>query len=153
MKVEMDNYCPSHPEMMASAFRSIASLEIPSLKQERQNPRDPCVCCCLHRVDECEDKERKKLCLWRDAYDPSWFWYFFSYIFTFVLDLLWSLSVFFSFLTSGPFPLMQWAFTAHVPDGKPPLLTGGDSTKARHHGDHSRVKETREISKEPQVLW
>ena len=34
MRVEMDNYCPSHAEMMASAFRSIASLEIPPLKQE-----------------------------------------------------------------------------------------------------------------------
>lgn len=56
----MDNYCPSHAEMMASAFRSIASLEIPPLKQERQNLRDPCVSCCLHRIDEREDKDIKK---------------------------------------------------------------------------------------------
>ena len=56
----MGSYCPSHPEKMASAFRSIASLQIPSLKQERQTPRDPCVCCCLHHVDEREDRDIKK---------------------------------------------------------------------------------------------
>lgn len=56
----MDNYCPSHPEKMASSFRHIASLEIPFLKQERQNPRDPCACCSLQRVDECEGKGIKK---------------------------------------------------------------------------------------------
>ncbi|KAB0397776.1 hypothetical protein E2I00_011045 [Balaenoptera physalus] len=32
----------------------IAPLEIPFLKQGRQNPRYPCACCCLQRVDECE---------------------------------------------------------------------------------------------------
>ena len=61
---------------------------------------------------------------------------------SFVLDLLWSPSVFFSFLTSGPFSLMQWAFTAHIPDGKPQLLTGGDSNEARHDGVHGRMKGT-----------
>lgn len=75
----MDNYCPSHPEKMASSFRHIASLEIPFLKQERQNPRDHVLAALFSVLMNVKVKaSRRKLRVFEEtAYDPSCFLFFF----------------------------------------------------------------------------